>query len=82
MARMGIEALVRRKSTSRPAAGHEIDPYLLRNVVIERPNHVWALDILSNTEGGFFFLHAIAEGILFSCSLRSRNSHVVLNKTT
>jgi putative transposase len=45
MARMGIEALVRRKSTSRRAPGHEIYPYLLRNVAIERPNHVWALDI-------------------------------------
>src|SRR5216683_1508019 len=45
MARMGIEALVRRKSTSRRAPGHEIYPYLLRNVAIERSNHVWALDI-------------------------------------
>ncbi len=45
MARMGIEALVRRRSTSRRAPGHEIYPYLLRNVAIERPNQVWALDI-------------------------------------
>jgi len=45
MRRMGIEALIRRKSTSRPAPGHQIYPYLLRNVTVERPNQVWALDI-------------------------------------
>ena len=49
MARMGIEALVRRRSTSRRAPGHEIYPYLLRNVAIERPNQVWALDITTTT---------------------------------
>jgi putative transposase len=30
---------------SNPARGHRIYPYLLRNVVIERPNQVWAADI-------------------------------------
>jgi len=45
MRRMGIEALVRRKSTSRPAPGHQVYPYLLRNVTVERPNQVWAFDI-------------------------------------
>jgi putative transposase len=45
MRRMGIEALVRRQSTSRRAPGHEIYPYRIRNVAIERPNQVWALDI-------------------------------------
>ncbi len=45
MRRMGIEALVRRKSTSGRAPGHPIYPYLLRNMAIEQPNHVWALDI-------------------------------------
>ena len=45
MRRMGIEALVRRQSTSRRAPGHEIYPYLLRSVAVEHPNQVWALDI-------------------------------------
>ena len=45
MRRMEIEALVRRKSTSRRAPGHEIYPYLFRNMAIEQPHHVWALDI-------------------------------------
>ena len=42
---MGIEALVPRPGTSKPAPGHKIYPYLLRNAAIARPNHVWAADI-------------------------------------
>lgn len=45
MRRMGIEALYQRKSTSKRHPAHAIYPYLLRNVKIERPNQVWALDI-------------------------------------
>jgi putative transposase len=32
MQRMGIEAIYRRPNTSKPAPGHKINPYLLRNV--------------------------------------------------
>ena len=42
---MGIEAIYRKKRTSLPGKGHRIYPYLLSNVVIERPNQVWAADI-------------------------------------
>jgi putative transposase len=45
MRRMGIEALYRRPNTSKPAPGHKIHPYLLRDLVIDRPNQVWAMDI-------------------------------------
>ena len=45
MRRMGIEALYRRPCTSNPAPGHKIYPYLLRGLVIDRPNQVWAMDI-------------------------------------
>ena len=45
MRRMGIEALYRKKSTSKRHPEHAIYPYLLRNVAIERANQVWALDI-------------------------------------
>jgi putative transposase len=45
MRRMGIEALYRKKSTSKRHPEHAIYPYLLRNVAIERSNQVWALDI-------------------------------------
>ena len=39
---MGIEALVPRPGTSKPAPGHKIYPYLLRGLAITEPNHVWA----------------------------------------
>ncbi len=42
---MGIEAIYRKNRTSLPAKGHRIYPYLLRAVVIERPNQVWAADV-------------------------------------
>jgi putative transposase len=45
MRRMGLEAIYRRPSTSKPAPGHRIYPYLLRGLAIDRPNQVWAMDI-------------------------------------
>jgi putative transposase len=45
MKRMGIEALYRKPDTSKPAPGHEIYPYLLRGMTIDRPNQVWAMDL-------------------------------------
>ena len=45
MKRMGIEALYRKPRTTKPEAGHKIYPYLLRNLSIDRPNQVWAIDI-------------------------------------
>src|ERR1700690_2792300 len=38
MKRMGIEAIYRRRDTSKPAPGHKIYPYLLRGVTVERSN--------------------------------------------
>ena len=45
MKRMGMEALYRKPSTSKPAPGHKVYPYLLRGVRIDHPNQVWAMDI-------------------------------------
>ena len=42
---MGIEGLAPRRSTSKPAVGHRVFPYLLRNVEITHPDHVWSTDI-------------------------------------
>jgi putative transposase len=42
---MGLEAIYQRPRTSRPAPEHRIYPYLLRGLVIERVNQVWAADI-------------------------------------
>jgi putative transposase len=42
---LGIEAHYPKPHLSRPAPGHQIYPYLLRGVLIERPNQVWSTDI-------------------------------------
>jgi transposase InsO family protein len=59
---MGIAALGPRRKTSKPAPGHRIYPYLLRNLTIERANHVWAADITYIPIGrGFLYLVAIID---------------------
>ena len=42
---MGIAALGPKPRTTKPAPGHRIFPYLVRELVIERPNRLWAADI-------------------------------------
>ena len=62
MRRMGIEALYRRPSTSKPAPGHKIHPYLLRSLVVDRPNQVWAMDITYIPMArGFVYLAAVVD---------------------
>jgi putative transposase len=62
MGLMGIEAIYRKKRTSVPAQGHRIYPYLLRDVVIERPNQVWATDVTYLPMAqGFAYLVAILD---------------------
>ena len=62
MRRMGIEALYRRPSASKPAPGHKIFPYLLRKLVIDRPNQVWAMDITYIPMArGFVYLAAVVD---------------------
>jgi putative transposase len=62
MRRMGIEAIYRRPNTSKPAPGHKIYPYLLRNLAIERPNQVWAMDITYIAMArGFVYLAAVVD---------------------
>jgi len=62
MRKMGIEAVYRRPNTSKPAPGHKIYPYLLRGLVIDRPNQVWATDITYIPMArGFVYLCAIMD---------------------
>ena len=59
---MGIAALGPKPRTSKPAHGHKIYPYLLRDLTIERANHVWAADITYIPIGrGFLYLVAIID---------------------
>lgn len=62
MRKMGLAGLSPGPSTSRPATGHKIYPYLLRDVVIERPNQVWSSDITYvPLKGGFLYLVAVMD---------------------
>lgn len=62
MKRMGIEAVYRRPNTSKPAPGHKVYPYLLRGLVIDRPNQVWATDITYIPMArGFIYLTAVID---------------------
>ena len=64
MRRMGIEALYRRPNTSKPAPGHKIYPYLLRGLVVDRPNQVWAMDITYIPMAcGFVYLAAVVDSL-------------------
>jgi putative transposase len=59
---LGIEAHYAKPNLSRPAPGHEIYPYLLRGVAIERANHVWSTDITYiPMRGGFLYLVAVMD---------------------
>ena len=42
---MGLEAIYPKPRLSIPGAGHTVYPYLLRDVAIARPDHVWSADI-------------------------------------
>ena len=62
MRKMGIEAIYRRPNTSKPAPGHRIYPYLLRNLAVTRPNQVWAMDIsYIPMARGFVYLAAVVD---------------------
>ena len=62
MAKMGIEAIYRKRNTSKPHPENRIYPYLLRDMVIDRPNQVWATDLTYiPMRRGFVYLVAIVD---------------------
>jgi len=59
---MGIEAIYQKPNTSRPHPEHKVYPYLLRGLLIERPNHVWCADITYiPLAKGFVYLVAVMD---------------------
>jgi putative transposase len=59
---MGLEAIYQAPRTSDPHPAHRIYPYLLRRMVIDRPNQVWCADITYiPVQRGFLYLVAITD---------------------
>ena len=59
---MGLEAIYPKPKTSQPHPEHKIYPYLLRDLVIDHPNQVWAADITYIPMArGFMFLVAVMD---------------------
>ena len=62
MKRMGMAALYRKPGTSTKHPGHDVYPYLLRGLTINRANQVWALDTTYiPMANGFVYLTAVMD---------------------
>ena len=62
MAKMGLAPIYQRPRTSDPHPEHRLYPYLLRNLEINRPNHVWCADVTYlPMRRGFLYLVAIMD---------------------
>ena len=59
---LGLEAVFPKKNTSQRNPDHPVYPYLLRDIVITRPNQVWSMDITYIRLGkGFVYLVAVVD---------------------
>lgn len=62
MSVLGIEAIYPKRNTTIPAPGHQIYPYVLKNMPIVRPNQVWGTDITYiRLQHGFCYLMALID---------------------
>lgn len=62
MRTMGLQAITPGPHTSKPAIGHKIYPYLLRNVDITRGSQVWSTDFTYiPMQSGYMYLAAIID---------------------
>ncbi len=62
MKKLGLWAVGPKPDTSKPHPEHQIYPYLLRGMTINRPNQVWATDITYiRMRHGFLYLCAIMD---------------------
>jgi putative transposase len=62
MAKMGLEPIYQRPHTTVPHPEHRAYPYLLRDLLVERPNQVWCADLTYiPMRRGFLYLVAIMD---------------------
>ena len=63
MREMGLAGMVPSPATSRTHPQHKVYPYLLRGVVVVKPNQVWSTDITYiRLARGFAYLVAVIDG--------------------
>lgn len=59
---MGLQALYPKRNLSKRNPDHKVYPYLLRGLVIDRPNQVWSTDITYiPLKKGFMYLTAVID---------------------
>ena len=62
MNKMQIQVLYPKRNLSRANQNHKVYPYLLRNLSIDHPNHVWCTDITYiRLDHGFTYLVAVMD---------------------
>jgi putative transposase len=62
MAKMGLAPIYQRPRTTVPNPEHRVFPYLLRDLVIDRPNQVWCADMTYlPMRRGFLYLVAVMD---------------------
>lgn len=59
---MGLRSVAPQPNTSRPARGHKVYPYLLRDIAVDRVNQAWCADVTYLPMAhGFLYLVAIMD---------------------
>jgi putative transposase len=62
MQKMGLRSVLPQPNTSKKQPGHKVYPYLLRHLMIDRPDQVWCTDITYlRLRQGFVYLSAIMD---------------------
>lgn len=80
MKEMGIQAVIPKRCLSKPGKNHKKYPYLLRNLDITHPNHVWATDIsYIHLPGGIVYVVAIID--IYSRKILSWNVSNTMDTT-
>ena len=65
MRKMGLYAIYQRPRTSKKNDEHKIYPYLLRDLIVDKPNQVWCSDITYITVKKRVYVSRCGDGLVF-----------------